>query len=118
MSRSFSRLLTLRAHGLRSAPTTTEALLWQELRGSRLGVAFRRQFPIGRFIADFCAPSIRLVVEVDGDYHSVRGSADARRDRILGRLGYSVVHVPAALVSSDVAAAVSLVRHAISLASA
>lgn len=113
MSRHFARTLVDRAAALRSAPTTTESILWQQLRGSRLGIAFRRQVPIGRFIADFCAPSIRLILEVDGDYHSRRGPADARRDRILGRLGYSVVHIPAALVSSDIDATISLVRHAI-----
>ena len=115
MSRSHSRKLLLhgRALAMRHSPTTTEALLWEHLTASRLGVAFRRQVPIGRFIADFCAPSIRLVIEVDGEYHSQRTRADARRDRILERLGYLVVRIPAALVASDIGAAVGRVRDAI-----
>jgi len=92
---------------MRSAPTTTEALLWQALRGSRLGVAFRRQVVIGEYIADFVAPSARLVVEVDGAYHADPGRlrADARRDSALSRLGYRVVRVPAELVVADLGAA-------------
>ncbi len=58
------------------------------LRSSQLGVAFRRQVPLLGFIADFYAPSARLVVEVDGGYHARRVSADARRDRgILAKSG-------------------------------
>jgi len=51
---------------MRAAPTTTESLLWAELSGSKLGVGFRRQVPLGRYIADFLAPSDKLIVEVDG----------------------------------------------------
>jgi very-short-patch-repair endonuclease len=91
-------LLHARASAMRAAPTTSEALLWEALRGSRLGVGFRRQVPIGRYIVDFCAPSARLVVEVDGGYHAERARADARRHRALLELGYRVVRVPAALV--------------------
>lgn len=40
---------------MRAAPTTSEALLWQALRGSRWGVALRRQLVIGEYIADFVA---------------------------------------------------------------
>jgi Protein of unknown function (DUF559) len=42
----------------RAAPTTSEALLWEALRGSQLGVGFRRQVPIGRYIVDFAAPGV------------------------------------------------------------
>jgi len=59
-------VLLSRSRTMRAQPTLTEEILWQVLRGSRLGVAFRRQAVIGRFIVDFVAPSIRLVVEVDG----------------------------------------------------
>lgn len=89
--------------------------MWQVLRGSRLGVAFRRQVPVGRYIADFLAPSIKLIVEVDGGYHAgdamVRG--DARRDRYLARLGYRVVRVPASMVSHRLEDAIGRVLAAI-----
>lgn len=98
---------------MRAAPTGSEALLWEALRGGRLGVGFRRQVPIGGCIADFCAPAARLVVEVDGGSHIGRGRADARRDRALARLGYSTVRVPAELVVGDLPQAVALVAAAL-----
>ena len=106
--------LHLHAATMRAVPTTTEALLWEQLRGSRLGVAFRRQVPLGgRYIADFVAASARLVVEVDGGYHSRRVRADARRDRVLAKLGWRVVRIEAELVQRDIAAAVAKVREAL-----
>jgi len=84
------------------------------LKGRQLGVSFRRQVPVGgQFIADFCAPSIQLIVEVDGAIHARRLGPDARRDLRLRRLGFRVVRVPAALVLSNLPAAVVLVRAAL-----
>jgi very-short-patch-repair endonuclease len=77
-------------------------------------VAFRRRAVLGnRFIVDFVAPRVRLVVEVDGSYHAQRAAADARRDSKLHRLGYRVLRIPAAVVMGDLQAAVSLVRTAV-----
>lgn len=80
---------------MRAAPTATEALLWEALRGSRLGLPFRRQVVLGDYIADFVCVPRRLVVEVDGGYHAGRAATDARRDRALARLGYRVLRLPA-----------------------
>jgi len=109
--------LALRAQGLRQHLTSSEARLWNELRASRLGVAFRRQFVMGRYIADFCAPRVRLIVEVDGGYHQGRAHLDARRDAELQRAGYRVLRIPAALVNAHVGAAVALIRAALSVCS-
>ena len=88
-------------------------VLWSALRASRLGVAFRRQVPLaGRFVVDFPAPAARLVVEVDGGYHEQRRGADARRDRVLLRLGYRVLHLGAEQVMSDLPAALARVAQA------
>ena len=113
MVRSNTALLVSRAQLMRSSPTTTEAQLWQELRGSRLGVAFRRQVPIGRYIVDFCAPSVRLVVEVDGGYHQGRSGADQRRDRVLARRGWRVLRLPVEQVNGRMAEAIAAVRAAL-----
>jgi very-short-patch-repair endonuclease len=59
-----AHLLASRAAEHRRSPTEPERLLWSALSGSKLGVAFRRQFVLGNAIADFFAPSVRLVVEV------------------------------------------------------
>ena len=102
-----------RAHFMRKHLTFSEQKLWQELRGSKLGVAFRRQVAIGRYIADFAAPSVRLVVEVDGGYHVTRKAADKRRDRDLARLGWRVLRLEATLVAHHLPQALELVRRAL-----
>ncbi len=112
-SRQRQGVFAERALGMRRAPTPSEARLWEELRGSRLGVAFRRQAVVGEFIVDFLAPRVRLVVEVDGGYHADRERADARRDRVFGRTGYRVVRVTAELVLTRTAEAVGVIRKAV-----
>jgi very-short-patch-repair endonuclease len=67
----------------------------------------------GQFIADFLAPSIGLIVEVDGAYHARRPRADERRELKLSRLGFRIVRVGAQRVLTDLAAAVALVRAAL-----
>lgn len=100
-----SPLVELHARQMRSWLTPSEQALWALIRARRLGVQFRRQVPMGRFIVDFLAPTQRLVVEVDGGYHSRRATADQRRDRILQRMEYRVLRLPARLVLSDPAQA-------------
>lgn len=86
-----SQLLAHRAPTLRAQPTLAEAKLWNALAGSQLGIAFRRQVVVGECIVDFLAPSIKLIVEVDGGYHAQVRRADARREGELERLGYRVI---------------------------
>jgi very-short-patch-repair endonuclease len=79
-----------------------------------LGVVFRRQVPVGgRYIADFLAPALRLVVEVDGSAHVHKLRADARRDEKLRRLGYQVLRLDAVVVLREPEAAVAAVRAAV-----
>ncbi len=90
---------------MRFSPTSSEAALWRAISGRKLGVQFRRQVVVGRFIADFAAPSARLIVEVDGGSHRGRARLDARRDRVLARFGWRVLRLDAELVVRDVAEA-------------
>ena len=109
-----AQLIVDRARHHRHALTAPEAKLWSELRAHKVGVAFRHQLPIAHsFIADFCAPACKLIVEVDGPHHKRRRRADARRDDKLRRLGYRVLRLPAELVMSDLPAAVAQVRRAL-----
>ncbi len=65
--------------------------MWSELRGRRLnGYKFVRQFPIGRYFADFACRDHHLVVEVDGSQHANR-SGDSIRDMYMVANGWSVV---------------------------
>jgi hypothetical protein len=77
-SRAHQALVVQRAAAMRVALTPSEQALGALLRGGQLGVWFRRQVPLGRFVADFVAPSARLVVEVDGGYHARRCMAGHR----------------------------------------
>ncbi len=108
--------LEQRAWANRRAMTPSELRLWSALKGRQLGVQFRRQVPLaGRYIADFCAPSVCLVVEVDGAYHEGRQRADARRDAVLRGLGYRVLRVDAECVMRSLAVAVARVRAALGM---
>jgi very-short-patch-repair endonuclease len=60
---------------MRKNPTEAEAILWEALRGKKLGVRFLRQKAIGRYIVDFYCASAKLVIELDGSVHD---SADAQ----------------------------------------
>jgi very-short-patch-repair endonuclease len=83
--------MTDRARTLRTNMTDAERRLWSILRGDQMGVRFRRQLAIEkRYIADFCAPEIGLIVEVDGGQH-VGSTADADRTTFLETAGYSVL---------------------------
>jgi very-short-patch-repair endonuclease len=65
------------------------------------GFTFRRQATIGRLIVDFFCPSVRLVVEVDGDTHA-DPVADAARDAVLRSQGLTVVRVSNADVMHNI----------------
>ena len=71
--------------------TEAEDRLWQELRGRRLdGIKFRRQVPIGRFVADFICADALLIVEIDGSQHA-DSDYDRERDAELKRRGFRVL---------------------------
>jgi very-short-patch-repair endonuclease len=71
--------------------TLAQKILWQELRGNKLRVHFRRQQIIGGFIVDFYCHKAELVVEVDGDIHDLQREDDARREKVLREMGLRVV---------------------------
>ncbi len=76
---------------MRREPTDAERKLWLLLRDRRFaGAKFRRQAPVGPYIADFLCPRRKLIVEADGGQH-VDNASDAERDRWLAREGYAVV---------------------------
>ena len=106
-------LIETRARCMRFEPTEAERILWGKLRASQLGVVFRRQLPVGGFVADFAAPSARLIVEVDGLYHARRQSADSRRDAKLRRQGWRILRLPEELVRCQLAVAVARVAAAL-----
>jgi very-short-patch-repair endonuclease len=69
-------------------------LIWNELRAHRLnGASFRRQAPIGPYVADFVCHAANLVIELDGGQHfeDTNMKRDARRDAFLASKGFHVL---------------------------
>jgi len=82
------------ARQLRSQLTDAEQWLWHKVRRKQFqGVQFYRQRPVGPYIVDFYAPSVRLVVEVDGGQHfeAEYADRDQRRDHYLRGRGLQVL---------------------------
>ena len=80
-----------KARALRRELTDAERKLWRLLRDRRFGgIKFRRQMPIGPFIADFACPAHRLVIELDGSHHA-ESASDRRRDAFLKANGWRVL---------------------------
>jgi very-short-patch-repair endonuclease len=85
------RIQLERARRLRREMTDAERRLWAMLRGSQLeGAKFRRQVPIGRYIADFACFKSKLIVELDGSQHA-DSAYDAERDAWLEAQGFRVL---------------------------
>lgn len=82
---------TTRARSMRREATDAERKLWLLLRDRRLsGAKFRRQAPVGSYIADFVCLRLKLIVEADGGQH-IDNAHDAERDRWLAKEGYAVL---------------------------
>lgn len=77
----------------RKHQTDAERILWAELRRNQLGYTFKRQHIIGSYIADFVCLDHKLVVEVDGGYHSQPEQMflDEMRTNWLEQVGYKVI---------------------------
>jgi very-short-patch-repair endonuclease len=89
------RLISTRARSnarsLRRGMTDAERRIWTRLRAHRFsGVSFRRQVPIGPYIADFVCFDARLIIELDGGQHA-ESKRDHARDSWLRRQGFSIL---------------------------
>jgi very-short-patch-repair endonuclease len=86
----------IHAKVMRKNLTKAEAVIWSKIKGKNLnGHHFRRQHPIGPFIADFACVEGKVVIEIDGGTHMTsEGIAkDARRTHFLESEGWHVVRV-------------------------
>jgi very-short-patch-repair endonuclease len=82
------------ARALRKNSTDAERILWSELRDHRLnGAGFRRQVPLGNYIADFICHAATLVIELDGGQHFSNQAerADAARSAAIEAQGFHVL---------------------------
>ncbi|WP_424951251.1 endonuclease domain-containing protein [Deinococcus sp.] len=75
---------------LRRNMTPEERMLWTRIRGKQLGVSFRRQEPMGKYVADFICYERFLIVELDGGQH-FESEADAVRDADMLEKGFTTL---------------------------
>lgn len=78
------------AKNLRKTSTDAEQELWYKLRNKQMGIKFRRQQAIGKYIADFVNFDTKLIVELDGGQHA-DSAHDKIRDQFLRDEGYTVL---------------------------
>ena len=90
---SYYGLLKVYASENKKYQTEAEKMLWLHLRGNKLGLHFRRQHIIGCYIADFVCLKKKIIIEVDGGYHSqpVQAIKDYYRTEQLESLGFKVL---------------------------
>ena len=90
---SYYGLLKVYASENKKYQAEAEKMLWLHLRGNKLGLHFRRQHIIGCYIADFVCLKKKIIIEVDGGYHSQYAQAikDYYRTEKLESLGFKVL---------------------------
>jgi very-short-patch-repair endonuclease len=76
---------------LRKELTAAEHKLWSLIRNDQLGVNFRRQHAIGKYIPDFVCIEKKLIIEVDGSQHLEQQEYDNERMKYLESEGYKVI---------------------------
>jgi very-short-patch-repair endonuclease len=94
--------------------TACEEVIWEHLRDRQLcGLKFRRQVPIGPYVADFFCHELRLVLELDGSAHedAPQISHDRNRDANLQALGYRVLRFTNQEVQSNLQAVLERIKH-------
>jgi len=93
-----------------------ERILWKLLRNGQLGVKFRRQHPIGPYIADFYCAEIRIVIEIDSNTaHGTEAAEkhDKRRDEYIRNLGLQVLRIPTNDIFYNLAGVIDTIRTAL-----
>lgn len=98
---------------LKAEMTFAETLLWKELQSKKVGVKFRRQHMIDKFIPDFVSLPIKLIIEVDGGIHKLQKNYDEYRTLELELLGYKVIRFTNEEVFTNVAGVVSRIKEVI-----
>ena len=93
MFENASYLLFQNAKELRRTMTNAEMILWLNIRNRINGFKFRRQHPIGNYIADFFCHKAKLIIELDGSIHGLAHvqELDKIRQKDLEKLGYYII---------------------------
>jgi very-short-patch-repair endonuclease len=87
---------------LKENSTEAEKILWEKLRGKKIGYKFRRQHIIDCFIVDFVCLKQMLIIEVDGKIHSFQMVYDMERDEILTNLGFKIIRYSNEMILTNI----------------
>jgi very-short-patch-repair endonuclease len=104
------------AKHLRENPTKAEAILWKRLCNNQMeNIHFRRQHPFNKYVPDFYAHSIKLVIELDGDIHEEKSVkfTDADREMNLNLNGLYILRFPNEEVYNDIEGVLRDIREAV-----
>jgi very-short-patch-repair endonuclease len=102
-----------RAIELRKELTPAERKLWAVIRNDQLGVNFRRQHAIGKYIADFVCIEKKLIIELDGSQHLEQQAYDAERTKFLEAQGYRVIRFWNTAVMNDIHGVIRSIQFAL-----
>ncbi|MFC1851013.1 endonuclease domain-containing protein [candidate division CSSED10-310 bacterium] len=99
---AFNTELVPKARKLRKNSTIAEIKIWEKLRARQLkNYRFLRQKVIGNYIVDFYCRKLKLVIEIDGQYHQNRFQEDRNRQKTLERAGISLLRFTNAEVKGN-----------------
>ncbi len=93
---------------MRKQGILSEVLLWNELKGKKLGYDFHRQKPLDKYIVDFYCDELDLVIEIDGSTHNDKIEDDIKRQKKLEDFGLTVLRYYDGDVKQDIG---SVVEH-------
>ena len=112
-----NRELVKRARKLRCSMTTAEIFLWSRLRSKQIeGYKFRRQEPIYDYVVDFYCNKLRLIIEVDGEIHSLpeKRDSDKKRDKVFNMNGYHILHLTNSEILDEIEQTINKIKSFIS----
>ena len=106
------------AKELRNKMTDAESILWESLRNNQfLGLKFRRQHPVSRFIVDFYCHKYKLVVELDGNIHDLPDVKinDKNREDELKEFGLNILRLKNIEITNNISKTLDKIKKAIEL---
>jgi very-short-patch-repair endonuclease len=100
------------ARGMRYEMTKPEQVLWKHIRNKKFcGLKFKRQYPIGRYIADFYCRELKLIIEIDGDIHDRQKEYDKNRDEYLSAGGYKTLRIKNEEINESIENVFEKIKH-------
>ena len=104
---------TIKRRILRNNMTRPELLLWTKLKNKQMdGYRFRRQFSIGRYVADFYCPELKLVIEIDGPNHNTKENIeyDRERDLFMHSLDINIIRISNSQILDNIDEAIVIIK--------